>query len=67
MDGRWINVCFGWNHGQCCKMVLEHSFDASKFIVGENVIKISSGSLNDLDRIFNVEMSKTLESDEIPI
>ena len=48
-------------------MVLEHSFDASKFIVGENVIKSSSGSLNDLDRIFNVEMSKTLESDEIPI
>ena len=48
-------------------MVLEHSFDASKFIVCENVIKISSGYLNDLDRIFNVEMSKTLESDEIPI
>ena len=43
------------------------SFDAQKFISGENVIKVSSGSLKDMDRIFKVEMSKTLESSEIPI
>ncbi len=43
------------------------TFDTQKFTTGENVIKVSSGFLNDSDRIFKVEMSKTLDDSEVPI
>ena len=42
------------------------SFDAGDFKEGENVIKVSIGSLTDSDRLFKVEMSKTLSAGEIP-
>ena len=43
------------------------SFDSQCFNNTNNEIKISIGSLNDLNRIFKVEMSRTLESSEIPV
>lgn len=43
------------------------SFDAQNFSEGANEIKISIGSLNDENRTFKVEMSKILESSEIPV
>lgn len=40
------------------------SFDSQSFNSSHNEIKVSIGSLKDINRIFNVEMSRTLEEGE---
>lgn len=43
------------------------SFDSQSFKSSDNEIKISIGSLSDVNRIFKVEMSRILQNSEIPI